>query len=120
MSFNSAPPPHGYDHPWMYKFWSEVRSLLASASALLDTITSTRGSILYRGASAWLGLAPGTSGQFLKTNGSGADPSWASIATVTSITSTLTIDSGTASVIVGNFSSSTGGNLVLNGEFGIL
>ena len=36
-----------------------------------------RGDILYRGASAWLCLPAGTSGQFLRTGGAGADPSWA-------------------------------------------
>lgn len=44
---------------------------------MLDGISSTRGTILYRGASGWSTLSPGTSGDFLKTNGAGADPSWA-------------------------------------------
>lgn len=48
------------------------------ASGLLDTIGSTRGSVLYRGASGWASLTPGSSGTFLKSNGAGADPSWAS------------------------------------------
>ena len=47
-------------------------------SAALDTISSTRGTVLYRGASGWAALPPGTAGQFLKTNGAGADPAWAS------------------------------------------
>jgi hypothetical protein len=38
-----------------------------------------RGNVLYRGASAWQNLAPGTSGQVLQTNGAGADPSWATV-----------------------------------------
>ena len=45
---------------------------------MLDGISSTRGTVLYRGASGWAALTPGTSGQFLKTNGSGSDPAWAS------------------------------------------
>jgi hypothetical protein len=49
---------------------------LSSASGILDDIGNTRGTILYRGASGWAALAPGTSGQVLKTNGTGADPSW--------------------------------------------
>ena len=49
-------------------------------TALLDTLfSSSRGSILYRGASAWLALAPGTAGHRLQTNGAGADPSWAAV-----------------------------------------
>ncbi len=37
----------------------------------------THGDILYRGASAWLRLPAGIAGQFLRTGGAGADPSWA-------------------------------------------
>ena len=50
----------------------------ATTSTVLDTVGSTRGSVLYRGASGWAALTPGTSGLFLKSNGAGADPSWAS------------------------------------------
>lgn len=49
---------------------------LSSLSATLDNISSVQGSILYRGASSWSALAPGTSGLFLTTNGAGANPSW--------------------------------------------
>jgi hypothetical protein len=48
----------------------------AALSAILDGISSTRGSVLYRGASGWAALAPGTAGQVLQTGGPGADPSW--------------------------------------------
>ena len=47
-----------------------------TASQILDWIGSTRGSILYRGASGWAVLTPGTSGHVLTSNGSGADPSY--------------------------------------------
>lgn len=43
---------------------------------LLDGIGSTQGDILYRNASDWVVLAPGTSGQFLKTNGASNNPAW--------------------------------------------
>jgi hypothetical protein len=43
---------------------------------ILDFLSSTQGAVLYRGASAWAGLAPGTSGQYLTTNGAAANPSW--------------------------------------------
>ena len=46
------------------------------SSAIDGAIGSTRGSILYRGASGWTALMPGTSGYVLSTNGSGADPTW--------------------------------------------
>lgn len=46
-------------------------------SQLLDFIGSAaQGDILYRGASAWARLGAGTSGQFLQTQGAGANPQW--------------------------------------------
>lgn len=47
-----------------------------TASTILDSIGSTRGSVLYRGASGWAILTPGTSGHVLTSNGAGADPSY--------------------------------------------
>ena len=43
--------------------------------------TTTRGDIIFRGASADQRLAAGTSGYFLKTQGSSADPVWAEVST---------------------------------------
>ena len=45
-------------------------------SAVLDIIGTSRGSLLYRGASVWSALAPSTAGYLLATNGIGADPAW--------------------------------------------
>lgn len=50
--------------------------VFASISDVLDLIGDTQGDILYRDASSWMVLAPGTSGQVLSTNGAGANPSW--------------------------------------------
>lgn len=48
-------------------------------SEILDFIGSAaQGDILYRGASGWARLGAGTSGHFLKTQGTSADPVWAS------------------------------------------
>jgi hypothetical protein len=59
---------------------------------ILDSvISSSRGTLLYRGAGGWVGLAPGSTGNFLKTQGAGADPIWAVAAgsgTVTMVTTT--------------------------------
>lgn len=61
----------------------------ATLTSIIDTtIGSTQGNILYRNASAWVVLAPGTSGQFLQTQGAAANPQWApgdGAGTVTSI-----------------------------------
>lgn len=49
----------------------------SSVSAFLDAaFSSTRGAVLYRGASAWAALAPGDAGKVFTTNGAGADPTW--------------------------------------------
>lgn len=50
--------------------------IAAKIQFLLDQISAVRGTVLYRGAAGWSGLAPGTSGDVLSTNGAGADPSW--------------------------------------------
>lgn len=59
-------------------------------SAVIDLIGSTRGSVLYRGASGWAALTPGTSGYVLTSNGAGADPTYQAAGgsgTVTSVAS---------------------------------
>lgn len=50
---------------------------------VLDWKSATQGVVLYRGASAWAGLAVGTAGYALTTGGSGANPSWTKVARVT-------------------------------------
>lgn len=47
-----------------------------TASQLLDWIGSTRGSVLYRGASGWAIRTPGTAGQVLTSNGANEDPTY--------------------------------------------
>lgn len=46
------------------------------AQTLLDTISTTQGSILYHNGTDWVVLAPGTAGYMLVTGGAGANPSW--------------------------------------------
>lgn len=61
-------------------------SQTASAQFNLDSISTTQGAILYRGATAWAALEPATG--FLKTNGPDANPEWspeAGLGTVTSV-----------------------------------
>jgi hypothetical protein len=49
-----------------------------SLSAALDSFSSSQGSVLYRNATQWVALSPGTAGQFLTTQGAGANPNWSS------------------------------------------
>ena len=50
----------------------------AASQAFLNAIGTTHGSLLYRNASSWVTLAPGSSGQVLQTQGAGANPQWVS------------------------------------------
>src|SRR3990167_11417272 len=58
------------------------RLLVSATSGSLDdlsdvTLTSVaQGDILYHNGTAWVNLAAGTSGKFLKTQGAGANPAW--------------------------------------------
>ncbi len=45
----------------------------------LTIASEVHGSILYRGSSGWVQLSPGSSGQYLKTNGVSADPQWETV-----------------------------------------
>jgi hypothetical protein len=47
---------------------------------LLDKLSTTQGVIVYYNGTNWVALSPGTSGQFLETLGSGANPLWANVA----------------------------------------
>jgi hypothetical protein len=97
-------------------------------TAILDNIlSSTQGTVIFRGASTWTTLAPGTSGQFLKTLGSGADPVWdtpaggggGTIANQTILSnisgSTAAASGNTLTAILDNILSSTQGTIVYRG-----
>lgn len=57
-------------------------------SSAIDTeFSSTQGSVLYRSASAWVALGPGTSGQLLSTGGPAANPSWITASGTGTVTS---------------------------------
>lgn len=67
-----------------------------TATAVLDYVFgNAQGNILYRGASAWVVLAPGTAGYFLKTQGSAANPVWAAAGVGTPAKSTKSVASPT-------------------------
>jgi hypothetical protein len=55
----------------------------ATLSQVLDLVGSAaQGDILYRGASTWTRLGAGTNGHYLKTQGTGANPTWAAVSAV--------------------------------------
>ncbi len=47
-----------------------------TATTILDSISTTWGSVLYRGTSNWIALSPGTDGSILTTHGASANPTW--------------------------------------------
>lgn len=73
-------------------------------SAWLDSaISNARGTTVMRGVAGWVGLAPGTSGYLLKSNGAAADLSWTPPVTdTTGFTSCTTVTGST-----GNTSTAT-------------
>jgi len=67
------------------------------------------GDVLYRGASSWTRLAPGTSGQFLQTRGVGNSPQWAgSVTTTGSPTTGQAAEFSAAGTITGTAVTGTG------------
>lgn len=71
-----------------------------SAAPIANTLTatidaaigSTQGNVLYRSATGWTVLAPGTAGQFFTTGGAAANPSWSSQVAPTGAALTKTDD----------------------------
>ena len=78
--------------------WSTLTSLIDSL------IGNTQGDILYRSATAWTVLAPGTSGYFLQTQGAAANPIWATAGGGNAAGSTNDIQFNTS----GSFAADTG------------
>jgi hypothetical protein len=57
-------------------------NLMAQTGTDITSIAGlAQGDVLYYNGTAWVRLGAGTSGQFLKTNGSGANPSWSTVTT---------------------------------------
>ena len=61
----------------------------AQSTAALDTLTSctTQGDLLYRNATTWVCLTPGSSGQVLQSGGAAANPSWLTVTGTGTVTS---------------------------------
>ena len=59
-------------------YWDQMSSAGTDGTDLTSTLT-TQGDILYRDGSGLQRLAAGTSGQYLKTQGTGANPTWSTI-----------------------------------------
>lgn len=53
-----------------------INAGILTIQQLLDSLSSVRGSIIYRGAAGWAGRIPGVAGAFLRTGGVDTDPTW--------------------------------------------
>jgi hypothetical protein len=86
---------------------------------VLDLLTSVaQGDIIYRGASAWARLGAGSSGQFLKTNGAGANPQWDTSAGgggIVLLTSGTVSSAATLDIVLTSYTAYRGLKLVLMG-----
>ena len=86
-----------------------------SLSSLIDyAIGQTQGQILYRSASGWQPLDPGTNGQVLQTGGASANPSWVTRAGTGTVTS-VNASGGTTGMSFSGGPITVSGTLTLGG-----
>lgn len=90
--------------------WELISSASVSTTVSLDTLGSAQGDLLYRNATVWTVLAPGTAGQVLQTNGAGANPSFVTLAAAPvthgqkfSAGGTFTVPAGTLAATIFKF-----------------
>lgn len=55
-------------------------------SSIIAVASPVQGDVIYYNGTAWIALVPGSSGQFLQTQGASANPVWASAGSVSAIT----------------------------------
>ena len=89
-------------------YWTKLaaKGVDGSDGTDIGTTLTTQGDLLYRDGSGLQRLGAGTSGQFLKTQGTGANPVWASASTATQgqwkYLAKATITSDTSSIFMDN------------------
>ena len=76
----------GQVYSWTGAAWAAATA--QNIQTLLDGISTTQGVVIYYDGSNWVALTPGTSGQFLKTQGAGANPVWANGGKVVQVVNT--------------------------------
>lgn len=62
-------------------YWNQMSAKGTDGTDITSIAGLAQGDILYYNGTAWVRLGAGTSGQFLKTNGAGANPAWTTIST---------------------------------------
>lgn len=98
----------------------------AGFRALAEGISATQGAVLYRDGSQWVGLAPGSSGQFLKTQGAGANPMWDNPAgsgdvtgPASSVAGDVVLFNGTTGKIIKRLAAGTSGQFLRSNGSGV-
>lgn len=97
--------------------WASAAAAAVNSSALDSAFGSTQGAILYRSATAWTTLAPGTSGFVLTTQGAGANPSWAAQSAASSAALDAAFGSTQGSILYRNATTWTTLAPGANGQF---
>lgn len=112
-----------YADPTTHRLLVSLSSDLGDLSNV--TITSeAQGDILYFNGTAWVNLAPGTSGKVLQTNGAAANPSWESAGSGdvtkvgTPVNSQIGVWTGDGTIEGASSLTYDGSNLQLTGDIG--
>lgn len=92
---------------------------IATTGVLADLagITWAQGDIIYYNGTNLTHLAPGTSGQLLKTNGAGANPTWATVSGTGTVTS-VDVSGGTTGLTTSGGPITGSGTITLAGTLG--
>ena len=72
LSYNSA--TSGF--AWVATAPGTAHNLFSASHSDLASITPAQGDVIYYNGTRWTALTAGTSGNFLRTNGAGANPTW--------------------------------------------
>lgn len=94
----------------------------STLTAILDDILgTTQGSVLYRNATVWTTLSPGTNGQFLQTQGAAANPQWASVGgSISGLTTGTYTRAASATTIEDGLIEDDGTDVTINGGLNIV
>lgn len=87
-------------------------------TALIDrAIGTTQGQFLYRNATVWTVLNPGTSGQVLSTGGTAANPSWTTVTGTGTVTS-IDVSGGSTGLSFSGGPITVSGTITMSGTLG--
>jgi len=90
-----------------------------SLSSILDAVIgSAQGSLIFRNGTQWTALSPGTAGQLLRTGGTSANPTWATVSGAGTVTS-VDASGGSTGLTFSGGPITVSGTLTLGGTLGV-